>query len=224
MLFHPVRPGAIAVCLLVLSLSGCIGTSQPSRFYTLNSLRSPEPVPHLTSTGQGTIVAIGPVLIPDYLDRPEIVTRTGQNEMRVNDFQRWAGNLQGNLLRVLIEDLSVILPADRLSVIRWVPTAQRDVPITYRVMVDIMRFDAAPGGTVQLEADWTVFAREKDIVFARRSSVSAKINGNEFTDMVASMSKAVEDLCREIAAGVTSLEQRSPGKALPQSDRTPASP
>jgi uncharacterized lipoprotein YmbA len=200
------------LCLLALALSGCIGTSQPAHFYTLSSLRGPEPIPHSTSTSHGTIVAVGPVAIPDHLNRLEIITRAGQNEMRVNEFERWTGALDTGLLRAVIEDLSVLLPTDRFSVIRWSPAVQRDMLTAYRITADVMRFDAAPGGTVFLEADWVVYGKEKEVVLAKRSSVSRKVNGTEFTNLVAAMSGAVEDLCREIAAGMTSLEQKAPGK------------
>jgi hypothetical protein len=152
------------------------------------------------------------VAIPDYLNRPEIVTRSGKNEMRVNEFQRWAGDLQANMLNTVIEDLSVLLPPDRLSVIRWFPAGQHDMPVTYRVMVDVMRFDAVPGGSVFLEADWAIYGKEKTIVLAKKSSISGTVSGAEFTDLVAAMSKAVEDLSREIAAGVMSLDQKTAEK------------
>lgn len=204
--------GMIVLCFLATSLGGCFGTSQPSRFYTLSSLRTAAPAPSAQSTSQATIVAVGPLSIPDYLDRPEIVTRAGRNEMRVNDFQRWADTLGSDLSRTIVEDLSVLLPTERFSVIRWNPATQRTVPIAHQVMVDVTRFDAAPGGTVFLEADWTVFGNEKAVLLARRSSISGKVNGSEFTDLVAAMSKAVEDLCREIAADLTGLDQKAPGK------------
>jgi len=156
-------------------------------------------------------VAVGPLAIPDYLDRPEIVTRAGQNEMRVNEFQRWAGALGGNMTDTVVEDLSVLLPASRFSVIRWIPAAQPNVPIAYRIIVNVMRFDAAPGDTVLLEADWTVYGKETEVLLARKSSISRKVGGTDFAELVATMSKAVEDLSREIAAGVTALEQKAPG-------------
>ncbi|HXY54742.1 MAG TPA: PqiC family protein [Nitrospirota bacterium] len=206
------RLGIFTFCLIAVALSGCFGTSPPSHFYALSSLRGPEPIPHTTSTGLGTIVAVGPLSIPDYLNRPEIITRSGRNEMRVNEFQRWAGALDGNLLRTVIDDLSMLLPPDRFSVIQWLPSVQGDVPITYRVMVDIVRFDATPGGTVFLEADWTIRGKDKAIALAKKSSISGTAGGAEFTDLVAAMSKAVEDLSREIAAGMTSLDQKTAGK------------
>jgi uncharacterized lipoprotein YmbA len=210
--FNPL--GIFMYCFLTVALSGCFGTSQPSRFYTLSSLQGPEPVPHTTSVGLSTIVAVGPLTIPDYLNRPEIVTRTSQNEMRINEFQRWAGALDGNLLQTIIDDLSAILPPERFSVIPWIPTAQGNVPITYWLMVDVVRFDANPGGTVFLEANWSIHGKEKTIALAKKTSISTSAGGPGFTDLVAAMSKAVEDLSREIAAGVTSLEQKTTGKLI----------
>ncbi len=209
---RPIRTAMIAFFLLSIVLSGCFGTSQPSRFYTLSSLRGPEPVPHVETAGNGAIVAVGPVAIPDYLNRPQIVTRTGTNEVRLNEFDRWAGALDSNVARIIVEDLSVMLPADRFSVIRSASAAQGGMPTAFRVTVDIMRFDAAPGGTVFLEAEWTVSGGEKGNPVSRRSSISGKVNGSGFPDLVAAMSKAVEDLSREIASGVTSLGQKTQGK------------
>jgi uncharacterized lipoprotein YmbA len=209
---HLGRYGIFMLCLLTVALSGCFGTSQPSRFYTLSSQRGPELISHSTSTDHGIIVAVGPLSIPDYLDRPEIVTRAGQNEIRVNEFQRWAGALDSNMANTAVEDLAMLLPADRFSVIRWLPAAQLNVPIAYRILVVVMRFDAVPGDTVFLEADWTVYGKDKEILLQRKSSIRGKVGGTGFTELVAAMSKAVEDLSREIAAGVTALEQKAPGK------------
>ncbi len=205
------RYGMISLCVLAAVLGGCFGSSHPSRFYTLSSLRGPEPTPQARSDDHRNIVAIGPLAIPDYLDRPEIVTRAGQNEMRVNAFQRWAGPLDDDLSRTLIEDLSVLLPVDRFSVMRWNP-AQHGAPIVYRVMVDVTRFDAVPGAVVFLDADWTVYGNEREILLNKRSTVSGKVNGTEYADLVAAMSKTIEDLSRAIAAAVAELEQEAPEK------------
>src|SRR5262245_20704729 len=84
-------------------LVGC-ATSPPARFYSLSVVG-----PERTSSPAGVkppIIAIGPVTIPDVVNRPEIVTANGPNQTTVHDFERWAGSLDGNLSRVLIEDLA----------------------------------------------------------------------------------------------------------------------
>jgi uncharacterized protein len=199
--------GFVALGLSMALLSACFGTSPQSRFYSLNSLSSPEPAPRTTPVGNGVIVAIGPVVIPDYLDRPEIMTRTGQNEMQVNEYRRWAEDLQSNLSRAIVENLSVLLPAERYSVIRLLPAIQTKLPIRYRVMVDVTRFDATPGGTVILEAEWSVYGMDKEMPVMQKSSIGQTVSGADFADMVAAMSKTIEGLSRDIAAKVTDLDK-----------------
>jgi len=213
MRFKLARKGAALLCLVVaMGLSGCFGSTQPSRFYMLSSLKGPETAQLAAATERGATVAVGPLIIPDYLDRPEIVTRAGQNEVRINEYQRWSGTVEGNLSRAIIGDLSVQLPSDHFSVVRWIPAVQGSMPIAYRVMVDVMRFDAFQGGAVFLESDWTIYGKDRSIELTRKSSISGKAGGPDFTDLVAAMSKAAEDLSREIAAGITSLEQKEPAK------------
>ena len=202
------RYGIVACCLLALSLCGCFGTSEPSRFYTLSSLAGRQTATG-DQAGNRTVVAIGPISVPGYLDREEIVTRTGQNEVRVNEFQRWAGTLEGNLSRSVVENISALLPPDRYAVIRWDATSQRERPIAYRAAVDVNRFEAGPGGAVSLDADWSLYGKDKKLALSRNSVISGKVSGNDFADLVAAMSRAVMDLSREIASAVTALDTKA---------------
>jgi len=205
------RAGIVFLGLIMALLSACFGNSPQSRFYSLNSLSSPEVAPSTTPVGQGVILAVGPVVIPDYLDRPEIMTRAGQNEMQVNEYRRWAEDLESNLSRTIVENLSVLLPGERYSVIRWIPETQAKVPVKYRVMVDVTRFDAAPGGTVFLETDWSVYGMNKEMLMMQKSSISQTVRGTDFADVVATMSKTIEALSRDIAAKVTEID-KAPSK------------
>jgi uncharacterized lipoprotein YmbA len=209
---HRNRLGMTAFIILTMVLGGCFGTSQPSRFYTLTSLKSPDSAARTAQEGPGAVLAVGPLAVPDYLDRPEVVTSTGQNEMRVNEYQRWAGTLESNLSLTLVENLSALLPADRFSVVRGEAAAQTRVPVRYRVMVDVRRFDAAPRGSAILDADWSIYGMDKETPMIRKFSVSEKVNGTEFADVVAAMSKAVEDLSGEIAKTIDALDQQAGGQ------------
>jgi uncharacterized lipoprotein YmbA len=193
------RYGLFALPLLALILAGCFGTSQSSRFYTLSSLAQTQP--NQAPAGPLVPVAVGPIGVPDYLDREEIVTRVGQNEMRVNDFQRWAGSFEGNLSRAIVDDLSALLSPDGFSVVRWNPVIQAEAP-RYRVAIDITRFDVTPGGPVVLDANWTLYGKDRSVILFRKSGTQGTAVGKEFADLVATMSKAVEDLSREIADAV----------------------
>jgi hypothetical protein len=207
---HFARSSLFTLGLLATVLSGCFaGTSPPTRFYTLSSLKDTNPENQIASDDQSRIVAVGPITIPDYLDKPEIVTSSGEHETTLNEFHRWSGSLESCISRAMMENLSVLLPSQEFSVVRWSPS-QTDIPIAYRVMVDVVRFDVSPGGASLLDADWAIYGNNKEIELMRKSSVEKRVTGTDFTDMAAAMSKAIEDLSREIADALIDPERKAP--------------
>ena len=48
-------------------------------------------------------IGVGPVTVPDYLDRPQIATRSSSSSLQFSEFDRWAEPLEKNLMRVLAD-------------------------------------------------------------------------------------------------------------------------
>ena len=182
-------------------ISGC-GTSTPSRFYTLSSLRSAEPGQQPAGGSAGTVFRIGPVDIPDYLDRPQIVTRTGRNELSIAEFDRWGGSLKNDVSRVLIENLSSIFIAGKATFVPW----KQYAPGAYRVPLCISRLDVTPGGNLFLKAQYSIIDKDgKTVVVIRESSIIRPVDGAGYNVVVAAVSDALADLSREIAAAMRSV-------------------
>jgi uncharacterized lipoprotein YmbA len=195
------RAVLFTLALFVVVLTGC-ASSPPSRFYQLNPVQSGAPVTGDVSPCRSLVVAIGPVRIPDYLDRPQIVTRSGKNELKLSEFDRWAGSLEGDVSLVLAEDISSLLPADCISVVRWTPYSGSQVPASYRVEVLVDRFEGTLGGSVLLEAQWRVFAHDGSLLLKKESRISEQMNGSSYDALVAAMSSALERLSLDIADGI----------------------
>ena len=103
-------------CVFVLSLLGC-GTSQPSHFYLLRAL-SPASASDLSETKQSSLsIGLGPVTFPEYLNRPQIVTKAGAHEVELAEFHKWAEPLKENVVNVLQENLSGLLSTDRICAV-----------------------------------------------------------------------------------------------------------
>jgi uncharacterized lipoprotein YmbA len=196
------------LALFVAILTGC-ASSPPSKFYQLNPAQSMTLV-SAVSNDHSMVIAIGPVRIPDYLDRPQIVTRSGKNELKLSEFDRWGGSLESDVNRVLVEDLSSILPADRFSVVRWTPYLESQVPASYRVEVLVDRFEGTPGDSVLLKAQWSAFAKDRSLLLKKESWINEKINGNSYDALVAAMSSALERLSRDISGGIVSVLPQEP--------------
>jgi uncharacterized lipoprotein YmbA len=187
--------------VFLFAWGGCAGT-QPARFYTLSPSSAPGERPKAVSAEQGIAVAVGPVAIPDYLNRPQILTRLGSREIRLSEFERWAGSLEEDVSRVLAENLSILLSPDNVTVLRWGRGVQ-PVPATYRVGVDVTRFEGTLGGSAVLAARWSV-TREEDgmVLAARESNIKEPVEGQEYDALVNAMSRALATLSREIAAAI----------------------
>ena len=142
-----------AIGLLAILVAGCAG-SPPSNLYTLSAIGT------AASESQSlqappAVIAIGPVSLPDYLDRPQIVTRQSAYQLELAANDRWAAPLYDMLPRVLVEDLALRLPSDRIVSFPEIGDASFD----YRVAVQVSRFDVDATGEATLAARWQLYAR-----------------------------------------------------------------
>lgn len=188
------------ITVLLFFMFGC-SSSPPSRFYTLTSLNFPHQAGEIVGGDSSLIVRIGPVRIPDYLDRSEIVTRTPQNDLLLGEFDLWGGSLKNDVERVLVENLSSLLRGDGVSVTSW----KNRVPGGIGVPVVLNRFDAVPGDTVTLLAQWSIVGKEgKAVAAVRESTVISPVKGSDYRSIVAAMSDALTQLSKEMAATLSS--------------------
>jgi hypothetical protein len=133
------------------------------------------------------------------------VTRTGENQLELAEFDRWAEPLQKNLSRVLVLNLSTLLSTDRVALHPW----NRSTPMDYQVIVDVGRFEAGRDGRASLLARWTIVAgTDRKILLMRKSTFSEPIAPDGYEATVASMSRLVGALSREIAAEIGDLSAR----------------
>ena len=202
------RLTVISLCVFPLALGGCLnlggGTQQTTKFYVLNSLYSAQEDIRTQTVGSDFTVGIGPVELPQYVNRPQVVTRTSRNELEVAPFARWAESLDENCSRVLAENLTVLLSTDRVIVYPW----KRTVPIDYQVVVDVTRFDGALGGDVSMRARWTLLGDDgKKMLLRRQSSFSEKTDATTYEALVAAQSRILAELSREIAEKITAISK-----------------
>ncbi|MCA9451089.1 MAG: membrane integrity-associated transporter subunit PqiC [Nitrospiraceae bacterium] len=191
----------IMVFVIFLTVLGC-GTSQPSHFYVLRAL-APSSVSGLSHTKVSNLsFGLGPVTLPKYLDRPQIVTQSGGHEVQLAEFHKWAEPLSENVSRVLAENLSVILSTDRIEQYPW----RRTTPVDYQIVVDVLQFDGTRGGEAVLSARWRLVGGDEQTVFTtRKTHVTHHQASQDYEGLVEAMSHNLEDLSREIAESMKML-------------------
>lgn len=193
------RRAGIAIAFAALTLAAGCGTSPPSRFYTLSPTAAPAPA---TST---LLVAVGPVTIPGVVDRPEFVVNTGPNEVRIDDFNRWASPLQDNLTRAIADNLASLLGTSR--VIRF-PQAIAVEP-DYRVVVEVRTFESVPGESATLDAVWTIRRSKDGRTQTGRTTAREAVSDKGYDALAAGHSRAVARASKDIADAILALQRAS---------------
>jgi uncharacterized lipoprotein YmbA len=200
---RPLKPLAAVVSLIGLFLLAGCTESKPSRFYVLTPLAAGKPAHY----PDGLAIGVGPVVIPQYLDRPQVVTRSSDNRLDVGEIDQWGGRLSDNVTRVLAENLSLLLATDRVSIYPWTDATAVGLQVT----LDIVEFERGAGGAVTLSAFWNITdVQSAKILVTRRSTIVKNIDaaakGAEADDAtVAAMSDALATISQEIAATVKAL-------------------
>ena len=193
------RPSAfLAMAVAALVLASCAG-SPPARFYTLTALQAPQAPAKEPQVKPSTVVAVDPVRIPDYLDRPQITTRTGANELTFTEFDQWAGPLAEEIHRTMIENLSALLRPKGIHVISW----KTAIPGRMMLGISVTKFEATSGGTVSFRVLWGLTGDvEKTARLIRESVITKPLAQGGYGTIAATMSTVLEDFSREVAAAI----------------------
>ena len=182
-------------CAVIAFAAGCASPS--SRFFTLS------PVPGSAAPSSDLSVAVGPISIPASVDRPQIVVAVSPNQVRLDEFNRWASPLQNNIGRVVAENLVAMLGTPRVTLSPQMLTPGVD----YRVGIEVQTFESAPGQMATLDAVWTV-ARTKDgRSRTGRTTVREPAAQPGYDALAAAHSRAVARLSRDIADAVGALDR-----------------
>jgi uncharacterized lipoprotein YmbA len=192
------RPTTLTIVALLMHLAGC-ASSAPTRFYVLSPLASTQAESQALKDEGCVSIGIGPVELPAYLDRPQIVTRVSENELNLAEFNTWAEPLKDNFSRVLVENLSTLLCADAISIFPW----KGPIPMDYQVEVAVIRMDGNIGGNALLVARWAIFRENnRKMLLTRQSSYSEPLRSQSYKALVSAQSRAIGDLSREIAQAI----------------------
>jgi len=181
--------------LMVLTISGCKGSTPPVTFYTLT------PIPAIQNAGSGqtilkdVLIGIGPLKFPKILDRPQIVTRPAPGQIDMAEFKRWGGFLKDDFLSVMAENMATLLGTDQVVVYPW----SGGLNPLYRLEFEVHQFDGKLGDSVVLRVSWILKTPDKtDNTHLKRATIVQPVTGPDFDALVAAKSKALEKLSRMI--------------------------
>jgi len=193
-----IRLQRTATALAFAVLGGCASSPQ-SAFYTL----SVEQAPARLDAAMPLAIAVGPATVPEMVDRPQLVLRVSANQIRIDEFARWAEPLRSQIPQVIAADL-----AQHFAGARVTSFPQRSgLASAYQVLVDVQAFESSLGETSHLVVLWSVRPPRQGDVVTGRSIVDEPAGAPGYEALVNAHSRALAAVTRDIAAAIRSTLQ-----------------
>jgi uncharacterized protein len=186
------RRSLLPLAVFAIGAAGCLGSSPASRFYTLSTISTREGL----GGGGGAAamrVRIAPVSLPEGLDRPQMVRRTGENTVALEEFDRWVEPLDALVRSTLVQDLGALVPEAQV-----LGDAMPGLDTDGTVVVAVSRLELS--GQVVMDAVWFVLPAGKDQPEkTHRTRLTEAAGSGAPAELSSALSRAVEKLAREIA-------------------------
>jgi uncharacterized protein len=198
---------------IVMSMAGCSYIAKAilapqkdiSKFYLLTPTADTAAPGTAQATTQSTsdsfTLGLGPIKLPPYLDRPEIVTRAAPNRLELSKEDRWGESLQNGFTRAMERNLAAQSGA-AIVLFPWYSTVHIDM----QVQIEVYRFETDSQGIATLTAKWTILdSTGKNILYTVESHLTQPSKPGDTTEAAAALSRTVGDLSSQIANMIQQL-------------------
>ena len=143
--------------------------------------------------GPGLRVRVAPVTLPEGVDRPQLVRRTGENTVVVEEYDRWVEPLDALLRNTLVLDLGALVPSAQ-----FLGDAVPGLAADRTVVVAVNRLDLS--SQVVMDAVWFVLPAGADQPQrTQRTRLTEGAGSGQPGELAQALSRVMERLSREIA-------------------------
>ena len=184
----------LASLMLVFFLSACMRGNKSVQFYRLNAGVAMIDAVQVDESTNQAVVGLGPIRIPDYLNRPQMVVAISDNQYQLSEEHRWAERLDQNISLALAKFLPSQLGSNRI--VRY-PWAQRQI-VDYQVSIDIIEFNIDALGRSRLTAQWVIKRKDQSDI-SRRFDYQVPASTTDYDVMVSAQSACLTKLGQDIA-------------------------
>jgi uncharacterized lipoprotein YmbA len=190
--------GLVALVLAALCGAGCLELpkeSTPITYWVLGPVAG-DASASVQPDGPTRTLVVGPVSLPGYLDRAEVMQREGAHQLRVERFDHWGDSLAEQIPWVLAEDLMILSPG--MIAEPYPPFGGGSADL--QLVVTVLGFEVDADGDVQLLADWKLGRPGDQAALAHRvARLTESAGDRSVLQIVAAMSRALGALAREVA-------------------------
>ncbi len=194
------RRGLRMWLLSVVVLGGCINTPLPD-YYVLTPENSDL---DLRGSVSSFAVGIGPITIPETLNRSNIVTPRDSNQLEVAEYHRWSEPLRDNVSRILITNIAARMGLDKLYAYPWLGN-----DVDYQLRVDILQMTGTLDDDVYLQVRWQVLTGTKpaSIIRTKIRDYREQVERKSYSSMVAAYSRTFSSMTDDISKDLAEISK-----------------
>lgn len=189
-------------------LNGCINTPLPDYYvltaepgevsaskYRDNDLGAENRIANLA-------IGLGPITIPETVNRPNIVTPKDANQLEVAEYHRWSEPLRENISRVMITNMADRLGVNKLYAYPWL---RKEIDNIARI--DILQMSGQLREEVYLQVRWQILTGTKpyQLLETQITEYREMVRGVGYSALVAAYSEAYASLTDDIAQAIAEL-------------------
>lgn len=194
-----IRLSQYLLVIVVVLVSGCASQMEPTRYYDLTSKTA--------ESGQAlredVTLGIGPVSLPQVLDRPGIVTRHDGTGVGVASYHIWAGELEPAFTRVLADSISTNLQHGSV----WASPWDNRFRPEYQVRVFVDRFSGTLNGLVSLHLTWSLLSDSGQTVISTQRYRETIKSGSGYSGYVTALNQLLAGFAAQVSLSL--VEQLS---------------
>ena len=184
---------ALILGICPVLLASC-AAQVPTRYYDLTSQTSASE----NVISAGVTLGIGPVTLPQLLDRPGIVTRHHGTGVNVASYHVWAGELESAFTRVLADSIAMRLQHETI----WSSPWDNRFRPQYQLRLFVDRFSGELNGSVALNLTWTLLGDYGQKVISTHRYRAAAESGQGYKGYVTALNQLLADFASEVSVAL----------------------
>lgn len=181
----------VFICTL-LSACSVGGKTRSSQFYVLGAtIEQP-----LGDSMEDLRLGVGPIAIPGYVDRPQMVTKTDTAEILIDEYARWAEPLEEMFTRTLSENIRALTNSREIHSHPWPSLVEYD----YRIGAKVIKFENDSHGNALLVVHWGLVHQtdSREVTNITYSEYRATAKGSDFSSRVDALNDTIAQFARDI--------------------------
>ncbi|QDQ25081.1 membrane integrity-associated transporter subunit PqiC [Chitinimonas arctica] len=189
------KPGPCQATFFACLLLAACGTTPPARFFSL----VPDTADSTAIAAAEARIALGPLTIPEAIDRPQLVLRRGA-DIEIREQLRWLQPPKADIAAAMAARLGRLLGRPVFTQGQAGANGAR-----YRVALDVIRFDSELGLAASETVAWSIYDAQHRLVRSGQSGQRVRCRDDSYGALFEAHAQAQAGIAAALAADLRSL-------------------